>query len=72
MNRNHPPRVNFHIRLAEGWARARGIHRLQLLLRLEVGDAILLARITRKSADHLGLRPGQPLFAQTKALALLN
>jgi len=44
----------------------------KLLLRLEVGDAILLARITRKSADHLGLRPGQSLFAQTKALALLD
>jgi molybdate transport system ATP-binding protein len=44
----------------------------KLLLRLEAGDAILLARITRKSADHLGLRLGQSLFAQTKALAVLD
>lgn len=32
----------------------------------------LLARITRRSAEHLGLRVGQPVFAQVKGVALLR
>ena len=49
------------------------------LLRLRVGGADaqpaapvwLLARITRRSADALGLRPGDSLFAQIKGVALM-
>jgi len=41
-----------------------------VLVALEVGEARLLARITRKSWDHLGLAPGQEVFAQVKAEAL--
>ncbi|CAD5110166.1 molybdenum ABC transporter ATP-binding protein [Zestomonas carbonaria] len=42
-----------------------------VLVRLEVDGTPLLARITRYSRDHLGLHPGQQLWAQVKAVALL-
>jgi len=48
------------------------------LLRLAVGPAAggdtgvrLLARITRRSCEALALRPGDPLFAQIKGVALM-
>ena len=45
----------------------------QLTLRLSIGDEIpLLARITRKSAENLAIRPGLPLYAQVKSVALLG
>lgn len=43
----------------------------QLLVRLDVGGDPLLARITKRSADRLGVRPGLALRAQIKAVALL-
>jgi molybdate transport system ATP-binding protein len=43
----------------------------QVTVRLLVGDAALLARITRKSADALDLQPGKQLYAQAKSVALL-
>jgi len=43
----------------------------QLLVKLTVGTDYLLARITRKSADLLGLCIGQKVFAQVKSVALL-
>ncbi len=43
----------------------------QVTVRLLAGDVPLLARITRKSADNLNLRPGMQVFAQTKSVALL-
>ena len=43
----------------------------QLLVRLDVGGVPLLARITKRSADKLGIRPGLALRAQIKAVALL-
>ena len=36
-----------------------------------IGDSVLLSRVTRKSADALGLVPGKRLFAQIKTVALL-
>ena len=36
------------------------------------GAAHLLARITRRSAEHLGLHVGQAVFAQVKGVALLR
>ena len=44
----------------------------QTLVRLRVGEAALLARVTRRSAQHLGLRPGLELWAQVKSAALLR
>ena len=43
-----------------------------VLLRLQLGDQFLLARLTRKSAETLNLRPGDALFAQIKSAALLS
>lgn len=43
----------------------------QLLVRLDVGGDPLLARITKRSADKLGICPGLALRAQIKAVALL-
>jgi len=42
-----------------------------VLVRLEVAGEPLLARITRRSADKLQIRPGLALRAQIKAVALL-
>ncbi len=44
----------------------------QALVALNLGGSTLLARITRKSADALGLAPGTNLFAQIKGVAVLD
>lgn len=43
-----------------------------LLVRLLAEETPLLARITRKSGDALGLCPGKKVYAQIKALALVR
>jgi molybdate transport system ATP-binding protein len=43
-----------------------------VLVRLDVAGNPLLARITRRSADKLAIRPGLALRAQIKAVALLG
>jgi molybdate transport system ATP-binding protein len=43
----------------------------QLLVRLAAHDTRLLARITRRSADQLGLAPEMDVFAQVKSVAIL-
>ena len=43
----------------------------RVLLRLALGGQFLLARITRKSANRLGIQVGDRLFAQIKSAALL-
>ncbi len=43
----------------------------QMLVRLDAGGHPLLARITRRSAENLEIRPGLALKAQIKAVALL-
>ncbi|WP_300452267.1 molybdenum ABC transporter ATP-binding protein [Accumulibacter sp.] len=43
----------------------------QVLVRLDVAGEALLARITRRSADKLRIRPGLAVTAQVKAVALL-
>ena len=40
------------------------------MVRLDVGGAVLLARITQQSAQALALRPGLALFAQIKGAAI--
>jgi molybdate transport system ATP-binding protein len=42
-----------------------------VLIRLDAGGTPLLARITRFSRDQLGIHPGQQLWAQIKAVAVL-
>ena len=43
----------------------------RMMVRLSVGHAALLAAITERSADQLGLEPGREVFAQIKSVALL-
>lgn len=47
-----------------------GPERVNLRLGVGDGDAVLLARITRRSKDALALTPGMRLFAQVKGVAL--
>lgn len=44
----------------------------QVLVRLDAAGTPLLARITRRSKEQLGLQPGKALWAQIKAVALLG
>jgi molybdate transport system ATP-binding protein len=44
----------------------------QVLVRLSCGSQKLLSWVTRKSAHRLGLKPGMPVIAQVKSLALLD
>ena len=39
-------------------------------VRIVIGDAALIARVTRHSIDRLSLRPGLPVFALVKAISL--
>jgi molybdate transport system ATP-binding protein len=44
----------------------------QVIVRLLVGDTILLARITRKSLSELGLEKDSEVYAQVKTVALVS
>ncbi len=44
----------------------------RLLVRLDLGGTSILARITRRSADQLALRPGLDVYAQIKSAALVR
>jgi len=44
----------------------------QVVARVNINGSILLARITRKSADILGIKPGRKLFAQVKSVSVLT
>ena len=46
-------------------------HPALTLVRLQVGAHAVLARLTRRSADHLGLAAGLQVWAQIKAVAVL-
>lgn len=43
----------------------------QALVRLKVGNSYLVSRITRRSAQLLELREGQPIWAQVKSVAVI-
>ena len=44
----------------------------QVMVALDAGGAVLLARITRKSLEALQLQPGSSVFAQVKGVAVLG
>ncbi len=46
-------------------------HPALLLVRLRVGSEFLIARLTKRSASHIGLVPGMPVWVQIKAVAVL-
>lgn len=47
-------------------------HPALALVRLRVGDSVLLARLTRRSVQALELAPGKAVYAQVKAVALVG
>ena len=47
-------------------------HASQQLVQLACGDTLLLARITARASDALGLAPGKPIWAQVKSAALVG
>jgi molybdate transport system ATP-binding protein len=47
-------------------------HPALALVRVNVGGVKLVARLTRRSAHDLGLTPGQIVYAQIKAVALIG
>lgn len=47
-------------------------HPAQALVRLDLGGSPLVARLTRRSAHALALVPGQHVYAQIKAVALIG
>jgi len=42
------------------------------LAQLRIGETMLLARLTQKSVDHLGIAAGRPVYAQIKSVALVD
>ncbi len=44
----------------------------QCLVAMDVNGVAMLARITRRAAEQLALAPGKPVWAQVKAVALLD
>ncbi len=47
-------------------------HPAQALVRMNVGGSPLVARLTRRSVHALALAPGQSIYAQIKAVALIG
>ena len=47
------------------------VHPAQALVKLQVGQGCVLARLTKRSVEALGLAIGQQVFAQIKAVALI-
>ena len=47
-------------------------HPALALVRLDIGDTPLIARLTKRSANHLTLRPGMEVWAHIKAVALIG
>ena len=47
-------------------------HPSQQLVQRPCGEALLLARVTRRASDALGLAPGKPVWAQVKSVSLVS
>lgn len=48
------------------------LHPSQVLVRAQVGGSVLIARVTARALDALGLQPGQAAWLQLKSVALLR
>jgi len=51
---------------------ADDMHPALSLVRVDVGGQSIVARVTKRSADSLGLVPGLPVWTQIKAVALIG
>ena len=53
-------------------ALAPDAHPAQVMVRLRCGDALLLARVTRRAAHSLALAPGMPVWVLVKSVAVIG
>ncbi len=53
-------------------ALANDTHPSLVLIRVQVGEVPMLARVTRLSANTLNLAPGKPVWVQVKSVALMG
>lgn len=53
-------------------AMASDSHPGVMLVRVKVGTSVLIARLTKRSADTLGIAVGQPVWLQVKSVALME
>ena len=51
---------------------ARSDHPSTVIVHLEIGSQLVMARITARSAHLLDLKPGMPVFAQIKSVAIIG
>lgn len=51
---------------------APGAHPAQAMVQLACGGSVLLARVTGRAVDTLGLQAGSPVWAQVKSAALVS
>ncbi len=51
---------------------ANDAHPALALVRLRLGESVVLARLTHRAAHQLGLTPGQAVWVQIKAVALIG
>jgi molybdate transport system ATP-binding protein len=51
---------------------ANDVHPALALVRVQIGEADVVARLTRRSAAALDLAPGKPIWTQIKAVALIG
>ncbi len=51
---------------------AQDAHPSQVLIRVRCGESVLLARITRRALDSLGLQAGDTAWVQVKSVALVQ
>mgnify|MGYP001258912839 CR=1 FL=1 len=42
------------------------------LVKLRIDSTLLLARVSRRSVHHLGIKPGSPVWAQIKSVAIMR
>ncbi len=47
-------------------------HPSSALVRVRVGGSVLVARVTRRAVDELGLEPGLPVWLQVKSVAVID
>jgi molybdate transport system ATP-binding protein len=67
---SHPPGISIRNILAGRVVGLREEEGPSVDIELDLGGTPLIARITRKSARELGLRPGVPVFALVKAVSI--
>jgi molybdate transport system ATP-binding protein len=72
LTRVQPQQTSIQNILSGRIERIETVGRTTAMVRLGAGEEHLLARLTRKAVADLALRPGDPIFAQIKSVAVLR